>query len=203
MEVLVAYATTYGSTRGVAERIAKRLQRRGIAVDARPMADGVVAVRYDAFVLGSAIHAGKWLPEGRRFLDRNAAVLRERPVWLFSVSTLGDEDSMFAPSAARLLRGLRKETPEIGAFRTAIAPRAHRNFAGAIARSHWPASGRVLFRVMGGSYGDHRNWPAIDAWSDSIAASAVADWADPAGRAIGETTADTCRSAEVLVPHES
>ena len=44
------------------------------------------------------------------------------------------------------------------------------DFAGAIARSHWPATGRAFFRAIGGRYGDHRNWPAIDAWADHIAA---------------------------------
>ncbi len=43
-------------------------------------------------------------------------------------------------------------------------------FAGAVARSHWPATGRAFFRATGGRYGDHRNWPAIDAWADRIAA---------------------------------
>jgi hypothetical protein len=39
---------------------------------------------------GSAIHGGKWLLAAGQFADRNAAPLRERLVWLFSVSTLGD-----------------------------------------------------------------------------------------------------------------
>jgi menaquinone-dependent protoporphyrinogen oxidase len=51
-----------------------------------------------------------------------------------------------------------------------LAEQVNRNFAGAIARSHWPAIGRAFFRATGGRYGDHRNWPAIDAWADLIAA---------------------------------
>ena len=54
-------------------------------------------------------------------------------------------------------------------MRQLLHPREHRNFAGAIARSHWPATGRAFFRAAGGRYGDHRNWPAIDAWADLIA----------------------------------
>lgn len=137
---------------------------------ARPVSDVRDLGRYGAAVLGSAIHGGKWLPEAARFLDLHAAGLRELPVWLFSVSTLGDEESMFAPRAAKWLRALRKQTPEITRFRAAVCPREHRNFAGAIARSCWPASGRVFFRAMGGRYGDHRNWAAIEAWADRIAA---------------------------------
>jgi menaquinone-dependent protoporphyrinogen oxidase len=169
MVLLVAYATGHGSTRGVADRIAERLRQRGMAVDVRQMTDEADVVRYDAVVLGSAIHGGKWLPKGKQFVDRNAAVLRERPVWLFSVSTLGDEDSMFPPRVAKRLRRLRKESEEIGELRRAVRPREHRNFAGAIARSHWPVSGRAFFRALGGRYGDYRNWAAIDDWADRIA----------------------------------
>jgi menaquinone-dependent protoporphyrinogen oxidase len=170
MVVLVAYATDHGSTLGVAARIADRLRQRGVDAEACAAADVLEVSRYEAVVLGSAIHSGKWLPAARQFADRNAAPLRERPVWLFSVSTLGDEESMFPRRVANRLRALRKETPEVAGMRRLLQSREHRNFAGAIARSHWPATGRAFFRATGGRYGDHRNWPAIDAWADLIAA---------------------------------
>ena len=169
MVVLVAYAIDHGSTRGIADRIAGRLQQRGIDAKACAVADVPEVLRYEAVVLGSAIHGGKWLPAARQFADRNAAALRDRPVWLFSVSTLGDQESMFPSRIANRLRALRKETPEVAEMRRLLHPREHRNFAGAIARSHWPATGRAFFRATGGRYGDHRNWPAIDAWADLIA----------------------------------
>lgn len=169
MVVLVAYATDHGSTHGIAVRIADRLRQRGVDARACAVADVPEVSSYEAVVLGSAIHSGKWLPEARQFADRNAATLRERPVWLFSVSTLGDEESMFPHRVANRLRALRKETPEITQLRRLLHPREHRNFAGAIARSHWPATGRAFFRATSGRYGDHRNWPAIDAWADLIA----------------------------------
>jgi menaquinone-dependent protoporphyrinogen oxidase len=170
MAVLVAYASDHGSTRGVAERIADRLRQRGVNAEACAVADVVEVSRYEAVVIGSAIHGAKWLPAARQFADRNAAPLRDRPVWLFSVSTLGDEESMFPPRIANRLRTWRKETPEVAEMRRLLHPREHRNFAGAVARSHWPASGRAFFRATGGRYGDYRNWPAIDAWANLIAA---------------------------------
>jgi menaquinone-dependent protoporphyrinogen oxidase len=170
MVVLVAYATDHGSTRGIAGRIAGQLQLRGIHAEARAVADVTEVSRYEAVVLGSAIHGSRWLPAARQFADRNAASLRERPVWLFSVSTLGDEESMFPPAVANRLRAMRKETPEVKDLRQLLQPREHRNFAGAVARSQWPATGRAFFRATGGRYGDHRNWRAIDVWADRIAA---------------------------------
>lgn len=170
MRVLVAYATDHGSTRGVADRIADRLQQHGVDAGACALADVLDISSYQAVVLGSAIHGGRWLPSARQFADRNAAALRERPVWLFSVSTLGDEESMFPPLVADRLRAWRKETPEVAELRRLLHSREHRNFAGSIARSHWPVSGRAFFRATGGRYGDHRNWLAIDAWADRISA---------------------------------
>jgi menaquinone-dependent protoporphyrinogen oxidase len=168
MTVLVAYATDHGSTRGVAARIADRLRQQGVDAKALAVADVAEVSGYAAVVLGSAIHGGKWLPEALQFADRNAAPLRERPLWLFSVSTLGDAESMFPTRIANRLRAVRKETPEITRLRQLLHPREHRNFAGAITRSDWPATGRAFFLATGGRYGDHRNWPAIDAWGDLI-----------------------------------
>jgi menaquinone-dependent protoporphyrinogen oxidase len=169
MLVLMAFATSRGSTQGIAERLAGRLRRHGIATEVRAVSDSVDIARYDAVVLGSAVHAGKWLTEGRTFALQNAAVLRQRPNWLFSVSTVGDQESMFPPGVSKKFRAMRKETAEIAALREAVHSREHRNFAGAISRSDWPAAGRAFFRAAGGRYGDHRNWPAIDAWADTIA----------------------------------
>ena len=169
MAVLVAYATDHGSTRGIAVRIADRLRQRGIDAEAYAVTEVPEVSGYAAVVLGSAIHGGKWLPEARQFADRYAAPLRERPVWLFSVSTLGDEESMFPARIANRLRAMRKETQEITQLRRLLLSREHRDFAGAIERAHWSATGRAFFRATGGRYGDHRNWPAIDAWADLIA----------------------------------
>ena len=170
MAVLVGYGTENGSTAGVAERIAERLRHHGLGVDVLPMTEVTEVTRYEAAVLGSAIHGGKWLPPARQFVELNGSALRAIPVWLFSVSTLGDEESMFPPGVAKRLRAMRKDTTEVALFRTAVHPREHHNFAGSIARQDWPAFGRLFFRTFGGRYGDHRNWSAIDAWADRIAA---------------------------------
>ncbi len=171
MRVLVAFATSGGSTRGVAERLTSRLGLDGIGAEAGAVSDVPDVSNYGGVVLGSAIHGGKWLPEASEFAQKNAAALRQRPTWLFSVSTVGDQESMFPPRIARRFRAMRKETAEIAALRVAVQAREHRNFAGVIARTDWPKLGRAFFRLVGGRYGDHLNWPAIDAWADSIAAA--------------------------------
>lgn len=170
MGVLVAFATSHGSTQEIAERIATGLRRNGLTAEARWVVDSLDIAKYDAVVVGSAVHSGKWLPEAEEFVTQNAQLLTQRPVWLFSVSTVGDEESMFPPTVADKFRAMRKETDEIAEMRETVRAREHRNFAGAINQADWPVPGRVFFRMMGGRYGDHRNWPAIDSWADRIAA---------------------------------
>lgn len=184
MSVLVAYASCHGSTRGVAERIGGRLRRAGLPVEVHETADVEIPGRYQAAVVGSAIHGGRWLPEAAGFLEAAGPALRGRPVWLFSVSTVGDAESMFPPRVARLMRTMRSDPPTIRRSRRVLGPIGHRNFAGRVAPRDWPLPGRLFFAAVGGRYGDHRNWAAIDAWSDGIAARlGSAQPASPSGGA--------------------
>ncbi|GAA4990107.1 flavodoxin domain-containing protein [Kitasatospora paranensis] len=173
MEVLIGYAGAHGSTRGVAEHIAAVLSRRfGHRVTLVPLGPDIVVDGYDAAVLGSAVHDGRWLPAAEEFLRRSTVPLGRHPVWLFSVGLLGDRGSAFGPRTARLLRRLRDaRAADRPAGARALEVRGHRNFAGAVARGHWPPAGRLVFRAMGGRYGDHRNWADVTAWAERIAAS--------------------------------
>ena len=120
-------------------------------------------------VLGSAIHSGAWLASAAVFVGDHAGDFAERPVWLFSVSSLGETSSVFGPRIARFMRRLRKEPKEIGNVRRVADVRDHRNFAGVVRREHWGRAGTVFLRALGGTYGDHRDWADVDAWADRIA----------------------------------
>ena len=117
MVVLVAYATDHGSTAVASPPASQTAFRQGgVDAKARAVTDVLeVARAMKAVVLGSAIHGRKWLyRRGDSSLTETQRRCGERPVWLFSVSTVGDEESMFPPRVANLLRSLRKETPEPG-----------------------------------------------------------------------------------------
>jgi menaquinone-dependent protoporphyrinogen oxidase len=124
---------------------------------------------YDAVVLGSAIHNQAWLPEAAAFVKAHAGDLARRSAWLFSVCSVGETSSFLGPRTTRFVQRRRKDTKELAGFRQAIHPRDHRNFAGAIQRSHWNVLGDLFLRAFGGTYGDHRDWRDIDAWADGIA----------------------------------
>lgn len=174
MRVAVAYATAYGSTKGVASELAAEFTRAGIQVEVKPIDELDALEGYDAVVLGSAIHNMSWLPRAARFVQEHHLELAARPVWLFSVSSVGDTSSFFGPRVGHLMRRMRKEPRDVAGFRTAIRPRDHRNFAGAVERSHWNLAGHLFLKAFGGSYGDHRDWRDIDAWADDIARELLA-----------------------------
>jgi menaquinone-dependent protoporphyrinogen oxidase len=160
--VLVAFASRFGSTRGIAERIASRLRGGGLRVEVHPAEEVQDAGAYDAVVFGSAVFNQVWMPEGQAFVARNHDALARCPVWLFSVGTFGDRKRLVGPL-------MRKEPKGIREIAKAVQPRDYRVFAGVIDRHQWPLFSRLFYHAFGGRLGDNRDWPDIDAWAASIA----------------------------------
>ena len=159
--VLVAYATKYGSTEGVAERIAANLREGGSIVDLDRADDVVDLTTYDAVVFGSPVFNQRWLPEADRFVAHNLDALAGRPVRLFSIGTFGDRKRIIG-------RLMRREPKRIRFYRQAIHPRGYRVFAGVIDRHQWPFLSRLFYYALGGHLGDNRDWADIDAWAGRI-----------------------------------
>ena len=88
MSILVAYATKYGATRQMAERIAEQLRAAGLDVDVQPVKAISDLTCYEAIVLGSAVFYGSWMKEAVTFAQHNQAALTTRAVWLFSSGPL-------------------------------------------------------------------------------------------------------------------
>src|SRR5512142_2774575 len=83
--ILVAFASRYGSTQQAAEIVAEALRQAGRQVDLQPMQEVKSLEHYDAIVLGAAIYNAKWHPDAHAFLSQHEAILRQRPVALFSL----------------------------------------------------------------------------------------------------------------------
>src|SRR4051794_2494167 len=92
MNLLIAVASRHGSTLDIGRAIAQELRMHGHTVAVREVGEVRDAGRYGAVIIGSAIYLGDWLPEGCRFVERNAEMLASLPVWLFSSGPLGRED---------------------------------------------------------------------------------------------------------------
>jgi menaquinone-dependent protoporphyrinogen oxidase len=170
MSVLVGYASAHGSTREIAQRVARRLEENGLQVETRSVDQVTSLDGYDAYVLGSAVHNGAWLPDAVKFVTDNRAVLAGRPLWLFSV---GSKDSLRGPLGRRLAANY--PIPKgIAELQEDLRPRDHRILTGVIRKEQYPGFSRVFVWAMGGHYGDFRDWPAIDAWAADIATALAA-----------------------------
>jgi menaquinone-dependent protoporphyrinogen oxidase len=172
MPVLVAYATRHGATRGIAERIAERLRSRGLDAEARAAAEVKDAARYDAYIVGGAAYMFHWLGDATAFVEHNHKLLADRPTWLFSSGPIGTDlvdkqgRDVFEASVPN----------EFAKLRDLVHPRGEKVLFGALDPGA-KAIGMAehLMRLMPAARnalpkGDFRDWPAIDAWADEIAA---------------------------------
>lgn len=175
MPILIAYASRYGSTRDIAEAVARVLRERGMAVDVRPAGEVVRLEGYHAVVLGSALYSGGWLEDARELLESFQDELAELPVWLFSSGPTTPGDPVEALAGWRYPEELR-------GLITSLRPRDVALFAGKLDPDTLNLQDWLINRSMRGVSGDFRDWARIEAWAARLAdqleagtAGAVAD----------------------------
>jgi menaquinone-dependent protoporphyrinogen oxidase len=158
MRILVAFASRYGGTLGIAEAIARSLEDAGHEVDVVPADEARDLGRYDAFVLGSGVYVGRWLKPARKLVEKHATVLAARPTWLFSSGPIGAPPKPEAETAV--------DADDIVALTDA---RGHRVFAGKLDKSRLRFGDRAVVTAVRSPEGDFRDWEEIDAWAREIA----------------------------------
>lgn len=158
--LLVAYATAAGSTIGVAEAIGKTLATSGLGVEVKPIKNNPNLENYQAVILGSAVHGGRWLPEAIKFIQDHQAELKQVPVAVFCVHILNlGTDEKSRQNRQAYLDPVRSLLP--------IVDEAY--FAG---KGIDPASASLFEQLMAWLMqippGDKRDWDKIDTWADNI-----------------------------------
>jgi menaquinone-dependent protoporphyrinogen oxidase len=162
--VLVAYATKYGATEGIAEKIGQVLREAGFAVDVKPAEQAGDPAAYQAVVLGSAVYIGKWRKEAARYLKDHEKTLAQRPVWLFNSGPLGEGDAAEQAGDLGFPKTLRPIADRIEARDIAV-------FFGAVDLDKLNPLERWMFKNVKSPIGDFRDWNAITAWATGIAAA--------------------------------
>jgi menaquinone-dependent protoporphyrinogen oxidase len=160
--ILIAYATKYGATAEIAEKIGQVLRQAGLRADVLP-ADRVRDLTpYKAVVLGSAVYVGQWRKEAATFLEDNEKELAERPVWLFSSGPTGEGDPV------HLMKGFRfPEAQQPIADR--IRPRDIAFFHGVLDMKELSLADKLIVKGIKAPVGDFRDWDAITSWAAAIA----------------------------------
>jgi menaquinone-dependent protoporphyrinogen oxidase len=174
MRMLVAFASRTGATAAIADRIAERIRLAGIDVDCVSVTEAPMVSSYDAFVVGSAVYIGRWEKEARAFVESHAEILAGRPTWLFSSGPLGTEPTL--ENGEDKLEGA-VEATELQRLTELVRPRDHAVFFGAFDAGR-AGVGIRMFRLLPAGRklleeGDFRDWPAIEAWADEVAAAAA------------------------------
>lgn len=162
--VLVAYASKYGATQGIAEKIGAVLGDANLSTDVAPMARVGDLAPYSAVVLGSAVYAGAWRQEAATFLETHALALAALPVWLFSSGPTGVGDPVVLMKGWRFPDALQPVADS-------IKPRAVAFFHGAIDMKKLNLAEKLLVKGIKAPVGDFRDWAAISAWAADIAAA--------------------------------
>jgi len=162
VQILVAYATKYGATAEIAEKIGQVLREAGLRTDVLP-ADRVSDLTpYQAVVLGSAVYIGQWRKEAVKFLKANETVLAEKPVWLFSSGPTGEGDPV------ELVQGWRFPG-KLQPIADRIQPRDVAVFHGAVDVGKLNFIEKRMLKTVKAPIGDFRDWDAITSWATAIA----------------------------------
>jgi menaquinone-dependent protoporphyrinogen oxidase len=173
--ILVAHASRAGSTAEVAETIGEVLRESGSDVDVRSVKDLHSVAGYDALVLGTAIWAGKPLPEMLKFAAAQQDAFAQKPVAYFILcDTLKEDTPGNREIARRYLEPLLKvrQSVSLGLFAGA------RDFSKLHPLLRW-----FFTRVIRLPEGDWRDWEQIRSWATELAPRLAA--VQPALAAIG------------------
>jgi len=161
-QILVAYATKYGATREIAEKIGQGIRESGLSADVLLVKEVRDLSSYDAVVLGSAVYIGGWRKEAVKFLEKYEGELAEKPVWLFSSGPVGEGDPV------ELLDGWRfpeKQQP----IADRIQPRDTVVFHGSVDVEKLNFLEKSMINTVKSPVGDFRDWGAITSWATAIA----------------------------------
>jgi menaquinone-dependent protoporphyrinogen oxidase len=131
--VLIVYGTTEGQTAKISEALAKEISSKGHRVRVFPASDAPMKQEleaFDAVVVGSSVHAGKFDRALRNWAKRNFVFLQRKPSAFFSVC-LGILEKNF--------KAKREEADIVAAFLREAGwnPELHTIFAGALKYSQY------------------------------------------------------------------
>jgi menaquinone-dependent protoporphyrinogen oxidase len=157
--VLVAYASKYGSTGGVADAIGKELCSKEMAADVALIRNAGNLSSYRGVIIGSAIYMGKWMSEAVDFVKENKDALSKVPIAYFLVGmTLSRPTEENRAKALSYMDPILKAVPE-------IKPVSMGTFAGAMDYNNLSWINKKILKSKGTPEGDFRHWNNIRAWA--------------------------------------
>jgi menaquinone-dependent protoporphyrinogen oxidase len=161
-KVLVTYATKYGATAEIAEKIGEVLRKAGLAADVVPVKQVKDLAPYPAVVLGSAVYIGRWRKEAVKFMENNEQALAARDVWIFSSGPTEEGDPVELVEGWTLPEKLQPVAERIQPHEIAV-------FHGELDPEKMNFIERTMIKNMKVPTGDFRDWEMITEWATAVA----------------------------------
>ena len=163
-KILVAYATSSGSTQEIAESVAATLREAGFAVDVQPARKVRSLQGYCAVVLGAPLYMFHWHADARNFLARQRKAIQSGlPLAIFAGGPMdkGDEKEW---------QGVREQMDKELAKFPWLTPLSLQLVGGKFdpANLRFPYTLIPALKAMPAK--DLRDWDAIRAWARSLPA---------------------------------
>jgi menaquinone-dependent protoporphyrinogen oxidase len=162
-QILIAYATSSGSTQEVAAAVAATLDEQGCQTELRVAREARSLDGYDAVVLGAPLYMFRWHKDALNFLKRHHKALLECPVAVFALGPFHADEKERQEARAQLDKELVKFPW--------LTPAAIEIFGGKFdpATLRFPFNLIPALRQMPAS--DARDWAAIRAWAANLPAT--------------------------------
>lgn len=159
--ILVAYASSYGSTQEVAQSIAKTMRDSGQEIELKTAKEVKSLSGFQAVVLGAPLYMFHWHADARNFLTRHHSALLSLPVAIFALGPFHNKEDELESAREQLDKELAKFPW--------LKPELVEVFAGKFDpdKLRFPYSLIGPLKKMPAS--DERDWEAINTWARQTA----------------------------------
>ncbi len=161
-KVLVLYASKYGSTKEMAERIGQTFIESGMTTTIKNIKEAESPEEYDVIIIGSAVYVGKWRGEASKYLKKYQEILARKKVWFFSSGPTGVGDPQELTEGWKFPAGLADVTKRINPVDIAL-------FHGAVDIKKLGFLMKWMVKKVKAPIGDFRKWDQVDIWAANIA----------------------------------
>jgi menaquinone-dependent protoporphyrinogen oxidase len=163
--VLVAYATNAGSTREVADAVARTLRGEGLSAEVLPAKEVRAVDTYQAVILGAPLYMFRWHKDAHKFLGRHRKSLGHLPLAIFALGPWNNKEEELQSARDQLAKEL-AHYPWLRSLDTTV-------FVGKFdpAKLTFPYSWIPAMKNMLAK--DERDWDAIQTWAADLAARLV------------------------------
>lgn len=160
-KILITYATKYGSTGEIANKIKELLDKSSATIDLVPVDEVNEINQYTTVIVGSAVYMGQWRKNASRFLRKNVSALKDKNVWIFSSGPTGEGDPVELLKGWRMPKRLEKILDE-------IKPKEIKVFNGKLTKEKMNFFDKFIIDKVKAPVGDFIDWQDVDRWANKI-----------------------------------